>query len=813
MSINKQIKKKNLAPDSVDGSKVKLLQDQSLKGINHLGQEVDLLKISQSGKSTTQGKEIALQEDLASEQAAREVADASEKLAREVADASEKLAREAADAVLTSAVSAEQSAREAADATESAARIAGDSSALQSSKNYTDDKISLIIANTDPAALDSLSELVSAFESADSDLNQSITSLASAASSNLASAESSIRSAFAAADAGLASDIETSANNVRSEFAAADAGLASSIDDLDGYAQDIRSDLDQEIIDRESAVSALAAADAGLASDIETSANNVRSEFAAADDAKLVEAKAYADQAQDNAEDYIDAQIALIPPVDLSNYYITSEVEELLDERVSKSGDVMSGALEIASEDEPDSKAYISPNFIGVVGLIDGEQAGPSAYIQPGKVEISNSRDATETEPNIASVITMGGGNLALSMNHREGSGPEYFSELNMDQVNISEVDWLNSSSKHFIAGPSSASWFSDTLGSSNPQPIMPQNPQDLVVKAYVDEAIDSIPAVDLSAYETTAAVDAKIAAQEAYSEEVADNALTASIEASKQYADANFALITDVASIEDSLQATQEELSQVSQDSANAVSAETTRAMASESALSSRIDSVISNTDPAFLDSLSELVSAFESADSSLSGSISALSSSASSALGEEIARATAAEAAEKARAEASESVLTAAVSSEAATRAAADSSEAATRAAADSALASSIDDLDGYAQDIRSDVDNLDGYAQDIRSDLDALQSAFDAQVDGPFYNKMKIEVSANLATVELAHEAIANSIVVSVGRLMVHKDEDFTVSVVGGVTHLTWIGDMASEGVEAIQSGDKVFVTYAY
>jgi hypothetical protein len=76
------------------------------------------------------------------------------------------------------------------------------------------------------------------------------------------------------------------------------------------------------------------------------------------------------------------------------------------------------------------------------------------------------------------------------------------------------------------------------------------------------------------------------------------------------------------------------------------------------------------------------------------------------------------------------------------------------------------------------------------------------------------MKIEVSTNLVYVELAHQAIANSIVVSVGRLMAHKDEDFTVSVVGGVTHLTWIGSMVSpDGVEAIESGDKVFVTYAY
>ena len=40
---------------------------------------------------------------------------------------------------------------------------------------------------------------------------------------------------------------------------------------------------------------------------------------------------------------------------------------------------------------------------------------------------------------------------------------------------------------------------------------------------------------------------------------------------------------------------------------------------------------------------------------------------------------------------------------------------------AAADAAIVSDLEDLDGYAQDIRSDLEDLDGYAQDIRSDLD--------------------------------------------------------------------------------------------
>lgn len=54
-----------------------------------------------------------------------------------------------------------------------------------------------------------------------------------------------------------------------------------------------------------------------------------------------------------------------------------------------------------------------------------------------------------------------------------------------------------------------------------------------------------------------------------------------------------------------------------------SAVAAEASRAQAAEVALGVRIDNVLSNADPASLDSLSELLSAFQSADNSLQTSI----------------------------------------------------------------------------------------------------------------------------------------------------------------------------------------------
>ena len=54
-------------------------------------------------------------------------------------------------------------------------------------KSYLDDKVASILSNVDPAALDSFTEVVTAFQTADSNLNGAITSLAASAASALAS--------------------------------------------------------------------------------------------------------------------------------------------------------------------------------------------------------------------------------------------------------------------------------------------------------------------------------------------------------------------------------------------------------------------------------------------------------------------------------------------------------------------------------------------------------------------------------------------------------------------------------------------------
>lgn len=65
----------------------------------------------------------------------------------------------------------------------------------------------------------------------------------------------------------------------------------------------------------------------------------------------------------------------------------------------------------------------------------------------------------------------------------------------------------------------------------------------------------------------------------------------------------------------------------------------EKTRAMQAESDLGVRIDNVLDNTDPAAIDSLREIVTAYTAADSTLNGAITTLAQSAGTGLATEIA------------------------------------------------------------------------------------------------------------------------------------------------------------------------------
>jgi len=177
---------------------------------------------------------------------------------RAAADSAEEAARLAADVLLqgeiSSAISQEVMDRDAAIAAEAALRVSGDESSVLSANAYTDAQIVLaqgdisaaeaaiaqeiidraaadaslqlqidnVLSNVDGTALDSLTEIVSAFQSADSSLNGAITTLSTGLSADIDAEES----ARIAADSALQGEIDAE----EISRAAADATLQDNID-------------------------------------------------------------------------------------------------------------------------------------------------------------------------------------------------------------------------------------------------------------------------------------------------------------------------------------------------------------------------------------------------------------------------------------------------------------------------------------------------------------------------------------------------------------------------------------------------------
>lgn len=132
--------------------------------------------------------------------------------------------------------------------------------------------------------------------------------------------------------------------------------------------------------------------------------------------------------------------------------------------------------------------------------------------------------------------------------------------------------------------------------------------------------------------------------------------------------------------------------------------------------------------------------------------------------------------------------------------------------KARIDAILLASDADKDSFAE-IVSLINSVDtendtafgNYVLSNNTRVDALEAKG--------FGKGSVVVGSELAYIDLDRE-YATILSMSVGRLAVHEGEDYTVSVVGGVTRITWIGSLVNPGgVEAIETGDKVFYSGAY
>ena len=99
---------------------------------------------------------------------------------------------------------------------------------------------------------------------------------------------------------------------------------------------------------------------------------------------------------------------------------------------------------------------------------------------------------------------------------------------------------------------------------------------------------------------------------------------------------------------------------------------------------------------------------------------------------------------------------------------------------------------------------------------SALDGRVSALETAPSGPSfkYKTITLNSGSDLQYIDLDFEAKENGVMcVSLDRLMLVPGLDFSISVVGGKTRLTWINDLVSPGGDqSVEVGDLVFVSYA-
>ncbi len=106
--------------------------------------------------------------------------------------------------------------------------------------------------------------------------------------------------------------------------------------------------------------------------------------------------------------------------------------------------------------------------------------------------------------------------------------------------------------------------------------------------------------------------------------------------------------------------------------------------------------------------------------------------------------------------------------------------------------------------ATDVQAAIDEVEGRVQTLEEAL------------APVWARQKFDLTATDISngyVDLAEEVIAESIHAFVDRLAIHQGEDFTVSVVGGVTRITFAGDLVSPGQSQLDATDNIYIRYQY
>lgn len=376
-------------------------------------------------------------------------------------------------------------------------------------------------------------------------------------------------------------------------------------------------------------------------------------------------------------------------------------------------------------------------------------------------VSLINSVD-TENDQAFASYVLSNDAALAQEVSDRQSGDSTLQSNLDAEEARAlaaegvlqSNIDQEVSDRQAAVSAEESARQSADS-DLSDRLDVLEADP---VTKTYVDDEVSGLQS-QLDSLGSSSAGDL---ASETAAREAADNALDARL---------------DVLEGADSVEGSVAKAEKDAKDHADSiVASEQAAREAADSSLQSQINDILGNVDPSALDSLSEIVAAFQAADSDLSAAITSALGTHTSELAVETAAREAADAtlqsnidSEESRALAAEGVLQDNIDA-----------EQSAREAADSALDSRVSDLEAVSE----------GREKFVITSTDLSNQYLD-----------------------LAQEAKPDSTFMFYGPLYLHEGDDYTVSVVGGVSRLSFSGRIASGQPSQPIVGDVIYVRYKY
>jgi hypothetical protein len=83
------------------------------------------------------------------------------------------------------------------------------------------------------------------------------------------------------------------------------------------------------------------------------------------------------------------------------------------------------------------------------------------------------------------------------------------------------------------------------------------------------------------------------------------------------------------------------------------------------------------------------------------------------------------------------------------------------------------------------------------------------------GPTFEHESIQLttSQSLTYIEIDKKIILDSLILSNGKALGFRNTDYQLSIVGNKTRITWINSWASEGIEAVEEDETIFLWYSY